>query len=167
MRLRLSALAALLLLVGCDSSSPEALVNISGTYRLAVLSFNPAAASVADANIASRLNASSTTLEIYGDDDEALLTVPFATGNDTRRINLNVRANDTRATFTAIGNEDRDDLEDILLPSDFALDYTGATPSSLTGTYELRGVNLDAFDRSAYQGLTSVDGTLTVRFNRL
>ncbi|WP_412068816.1 hypothetical protein [Rubrivirga sp. IMCC43871] len=165
MRLRLSALAALLLLVGCDSSSPEALVNISGTYRLAVLTFNPSAASVADANIASKLNTSGTTLQVFGDDDEALFTVPFLAG-DTRRINLNVRANDTRATFTAISGEDRDDLEDLLLPSDFALDYSGSTPSTLTGTYELRGVNLDAFDRDAYQGLTSVDGTLTIRFNR-
>lgn len=165
MRLRLSALAALLVLVGCDSSSPEALVNISGTYRVSALTFNPTAASVTDANVASRLNLSATSLQVFGDDDEALFTVAFRDG-DTRRINLNVRATSTRATFTATGGEDRDDLEDILLPADFAVEYTGTSPTTLSGTYELRGVNLDAFDRDAYQGLTSVDGTLTVRFTR-
>lgn len=167
MRLRLTALVALLALVGCDSNDPDALANVSGTYRLAVLTFDPSAQGLATANVAANLNLPATTLQIFGDDDEALLTVQFNDGQGTRRVNLNVRASDSRVTLSAVGGEDRDDLEDLLLPSSFGLDYSGSRPSALTGSLTLSGVDLEAIDPDQYDGLNSVSGTLSVRFNRI
>ena len=166
---RLASLAlALVLLAGCDSNNPGSeLRDLDGSYALEFLEFDPDAASLANADVTARLDLDATDLTIYGRDGEATLVARFTDGSGTQRTDLTAAASRGRLTLTALGADDADELAELLLPNSFQLTYNASGISTLETNISLAGVNLDAFDREQYAGLTSVAGTLRVRFARL
>ena len=155
-----------LLTTGCDSGgSDSALERIQGRYALDLLSFDPATQALPDADVGARLDAGNTELQVFGDGDAQIIVFP-AGGGRSSLISLRVEANSRRATFEAVTENDRDDLDEILLPSEFSLSYEGERPTVLEGALDLTGVNLEAFDPNTYRDQRSNRGTLTVRFRR-
>lgn len=166
---RLASLAlALVLLAGCDSNNPGSeLRDLDGDYALEVLLFDPNAGALQNADITTRLDLSQTRLTIYGRDGEATLVSRFTDGSGTQRTDLTAAASRGRLTLSARTNVDAEELAELLLPNSFQLSYTTSSISSLESNFALSGVNLDAYDRELYAGLTSVDGTMRIRFARL
>lgn len=155
-----------LALTGCDSNNPGRDIEaVAGLYTLAEITFDPEANALADVDVDARLNATGTTLEIFSDDEEALLRVAFTDGR-TRRINLRVDASRGQVRLEGIENEDTDDLAELLLPASFSLRYDGERATRLDAALDRSGVNLEAFDPDRYQGLTNVAGDLAVSFER-
>lgn len=166
---RLAALAlSLALLAGCDSNnSGSALRDLDGSYALEELLFDPTAGALENADVTERLDLPNSQLTIYGRDGEAQLVVRFTDGSGTQRTDLLASASRGRLTLSARSNVDAEELADLLLPNSFQLSYNASSISTLESNFAASGVNLDAFDRELYAGLTSVDGTMRVRFTRL
>lgn len=166
---RLASLAlALVLLAGCDSNNPGSqLRDLDGSYVLEELVFDPTAGGLANADVGARLDLAATQLTIYGRDGEATFVSRFTDGSGTQRTDLTAAASRGRLTLTALSATDADELAELLLPNSFQLSYNVSGISTLESNISLTGVNLDAFDREQYAGLTSVAGTLRVRFARL
>lgn len=166
---RLASLAlALVLLAGCDSNNPgSALRDLDGSYVLEELVFDPNAGGLVNADVGARLDLAATQITIYGRDGEAQLVSRFTDGSGTQRTDLIASASRGRLTLSARTNVDAEELAELLLPNSFSLTYNASSISTLEGSFTLSGVNLDAFDRATYSGLTSVDGTMRVRFSRL
>lgn len=156
-----------LALVGCDSSNPgRDLDEVDGVYTLETLSFDPVTQALPTADVAARLDLSRTTLEIFGADGEALLRIsPLGTAGASR-VDFEATAARGRLTLDLLDDDDEADLAAILLPPEFALSYSGSAPRLLEGSFQISGVNLEAFDESQYQQQRNVSGTLTVRFRR-
>lgn len=170
--LRLPRLAALVLslavLAGCDSNnSGSSLRDLDGNYALEELLFDPNAGALQNADVAARLDLAGSQLTIYGRDGEAQLVVRFTDGSGTQRTDLIASASRGRLTLTAASNVDAQELAELLLPNSFQLSYNASSISTLESNFTVSGVNLDAFDREQYAGLTSVDGVMRVRFTRL
>ena len=164
-RFSLLLAAFVLVVTGCDSNgSASNLERIQGRYQLETLTFDPATQALPDADVGARLDASNTELQIFGDGDAQL--VIFPSEGRSRRVGLRVDARSTRATFEAVTDDDRDDLDTVLLPSEFSLTFQGERPTVLEGDLSLTGVNLEAFDPDTYQDQRSNRGTLRVRFTR-
>ena len=165
---RRAALALVLLaLAGCDSSNPgRDLDLIQGVYAVEALSFDPVTEGLPTADVAARLDADNSTLEVFGDDEVSLLRIRYRAATGSRRVDLRTTASRGRATFEAIEDDDAQDLAALFLPRSFALTYDGDSPRLLQGSFERTGVNLEAFDPSLYQDQRSVRGTLTVRLRR-
>ena len=164
---RCAALALVLLaLAGCDSNNPgRDLDLIEGVYAVEELRFTPLSALPA-ADVGARLDPSGTSLEIFGDDEIALLRVRYRDATGSRRVDLRTTASRGQATFEAVDQSDVDDLAALFLPRSFTLTYDGDAPRLLSGTFDQSGVNLERFDPSIYQGEVDKRGTLTVRFRR-
>lgn len=155
-----------LALVGCDTNNPgRDLEIVAGTYTLTEITFDPQANALPDVDVDARLNLTTTRLEIFSDDEEALLRVAF-NGEGTRRINLRVSASRGQVRLEAVEDEDVDDLADLLLPPSFTLRYAGDRPVQIENAFQRDGVNLEAFDPDRYQGLTDVSGEITIAFER-
>lgn len=165
---RLASFAlALVLLAGCDSNNPGSdLRDLDGSYALEELIFDPNAGGLVNADVTSRLDLAATQLTIYGRDGEAQLVSRFTDGSGTQRTDLIAAASRGRLSLTARTNVDAEELAELLLPSSFNVSYSTSGGSTLESNFALAGVNLDAYDRSTYSGLTSVDGTMRVRFVR-
>ncbi|WP_412061878.1 hypothetical protein [Rubrivirga sp. IMCC45206] len=162
----LAVALAFLAFSGCDSNNPgRDLALIDGVYSLEELTFDPATQGLPTADLGARLDLTGTSLEVFGDDDQALLRVRYPDA-PTRRVDLSVTASRGRATFTAVAEEDRADLAQLFLPADFVLTYEGESPRVLGNAFERTGVDLQAFDPSLYQDQRSNRGTLTIRFRR-
>jgi len=157
-----------LALAGCDSSNPgRDLAAVDGIYALEVLTFDPVTQGLPTADVGARLDRPNSTLEIFGGDGDALFRIRYLDGLlGTSRVNFTVGAAGGRVALEATDTGDRDDLAAILLPPSFALTYDGNSPRVLEGTFDLSGVNLEAFDPATYQDQRSNRGTLTVRFRR-
>lgn len=152
---------------GCDSNNPgNDLEALQGEYKFATLLFDPTTAALPDVDVAARLNDDATTLEIFGNDETALLRIRFNGETGARRVDLSVTASRGRITFQALTAEDEEDLRSLLLPSSFSLEYNETNPSSMSADLFREGVNLELFDPAQYQDQTAVRGTLTVRLNR-
>jgi|GEM_PF-5665025 len=166
---RLAALAlSLALLAGCDSNnSGTALRDLDGDYALEELLFDPNAGALQNADVAARLDLATSQLTIYGRDGEAQLVVRFNDGSGTQRTDLIASASRGRLSLSARTNVDAEELAELLLPNSFQLSYNASSISTLESNFAVSGVNLDAFDREQYAGLTSVDGTMRIRFTRL
>jgi hypothetical protein len=163
-RLLAGLFVTLLAATGCDSNNPgSSLRDLDGTYSLDELIFDPQAGGLADADVGARLNLGAAQLQIFGADGDATLVTAFS-GQGSRRTDLTATASRGRLTLSAVGTTDQDELADLLLPPTFSLAYD--TGNTLTGTVSRTNVNLDAFDRDQYAGLTSVAGTLRIRFSR-
>ncbi|MGB3541910.1 hypothetical protein [Rubrivirga sp.] len=151
---------------GCDSGgSDSALERIQGRYSLDALSFDPSTPALPEADVGARLDANDTELQVFGDGDAQIIVFP-AGGGRSSLISLRVEANSRRATFEAVTENDRDDLDQLLLPSEFSLDYEGERPTVLEGQLNLTGIDLESFDPDTYRDQRSNRGTLLVRFRR-
>ena len=157
---------AFLAFTGCDTNNPgRDLDLISGIYQISEITFVPdGAGGVQSADVAARLNPTTTRLEIFGDDAEAILVTQF-NGEGSRRTDLEVSASRGRATFEAITNDDQEDLARLLLPPRFTLEYVGESPAVLEATFQ-QTANLHAFDPDTYPPGTTPPGRLTVRLER-
>ncbi len=152
---------------GCDSNNPGSdLESLQGQYTFATLLFDPTTQALPDVDVAARLNETATTLEIFGNDDVALLRIRFNGETGSRRVDLQVTASRGRITFEALTAEDEEDLRALLLPRSFSLEYNETNPASISADLFREGVNLELFDPAQYQDQTAVRGTLTVRLNR-
>lgn len=152
---------------GCDTNNPgRALDDLDGSYRVAELLFDPSAASLQDADVAARLS-SDTQLEIFGRDGDAELTSRLETESGRTRTSLRATATRGRVTLEAIEVGDETELRRLLLPRTFSLTYDASNPNTLTATIGQTGVDLQAFDSQAYQGLRDVSGTLRIRLDRI
>ena len=165
---RCAALALVLLaLAGCDSNNPgRDLDLIEGVYTIEALIFDPVTTGLPNADAGARLDASGTTLEIFGDDEVSLLRVRYRDATGSRRVDLATVASNGRATFEAVDQSDEEDLAALFLPRSFTLTYDGDSPRVLSGEFQQSGVDLEAFDPSTYEQQRSNSGTLTVRFRR-
>ncbi len=153
---------------GCDSNnSGSSLRDLDGDYALEELLFDPNAGALENADVAARLDLANSLLTIYGRDGEAQLVVRFNDGSGTQRTDLIASASRGRLSLSARSNVDAEELAELLLPSSFQLSYNASSISTLESNIAISGVNLDAFDRDQYAGLTSVDGTMRIRFTRL
>lgn len=158
-----------LALVGCDSSNPgRDLDAVDGVYTLETLTFDPVTQGLPTADVGARLDQTTTgtTLEVFGGDGEAVLRIRQLGGTGAQRVVFDAAASRGRLSLAAEDEEDEEDLASVLLPPEFALSYDGDSPRVLEGSFDLSGVNLEAFDSSVYQDQRSNRGTLTVRFRR-
>lgn len=163
---RALALCVLVALAGCDSTgSNRDLQAIDGVYSVAELSFDPSAPALPDANVAARLDAARTNLEVFGSpSSNSLLRVRFTDDTATERVDLRATASRGRVTFEAVTASDESALRRLFLPRSFSLDYDASRPRDLSAQIQRTGVDLAAFDPVLYQGLPPVNGTLRVRF---
>ena len=100
---RAVAALALLALAGCDSSNPgRDLGLIEGVYAIEALSFDPVTEGLPTADVGARLDASNSTLEIFGDDEISLLRIRYLDATGSRRVDLRTTASRGRATFEAV-----------------------------------------------------------------
>ena len=152
-------LLGLLTLSACDSDSGDNSDELVGDYDLERLEFVPDAASLTSVTVLDTLSSAGLELlgsrfifryQVRGESSPGFLTGDFTATGD--RIELNFR--DVSSDF---------DL--LLLPRSFSLQI-GENESALEGSIDRNNVNLQEFDEEAYQSLTSVDGTLEVRFVR-
>ena len=166
-------LAALVLLAlaftGCDTNNPggRVLGDLEGVYTLEELVFTPETAALDPVDLGARISTEATTLEVFGNGDNALLRSRFA-GGTTRRTDLEVRALSNAIEFTAVTADDEDELADLFLPRTFRLGFSSPRGTLLAADPDLflSDVNLQAFDPDRYQGLTSVRGRLAIGFRR-
>lgn len=157
---------AFLAFTGCDTNNPgRDLDLLDGTYDVAEITFDPDGTGVEDADVTARLNASVTRLEIFGDDAEAQLTTQFQDENSRSRTVLSVSASRGRATFEAVSDDDEADLDRLLLPRRFTLEYVTESPAVLEATIR-ETTDLQAFDSDRYAGVPPVPGRLTIRFEK-
>ena len=168
-------LAALVLLAlaftGCDTNNGGSgtLGDLEGVYALEELLFDPNTTALPDADIAARYDLANTTLEIFGDDNEALLrSQPI--GGGSRRTDLEARAFSNSVEFTAITADDEEDLAELLLPRQFRLTFSSPAEDARVLRADpdlfLSNVNLQAFNPDLYEDQVSVNGRLAVSFRR-
>ena len=168
-------LAALVLLAlaftGCDTNNggSGALGDLEGVYALAELRFDPNTTALPDADIAARYDLDNTTLEIFGEDNEALLRSQRL-GGGSRRTDLEVRVFSNSVEFTALTADDEEDLAELFLPRQFRLAFSSPAESATELRAEpdlfLSNVNLEAFNPDLYEDQVSVNGRLAVSFRR-
>ncbi len=162
----LALCAALLALVGCDSTgSNRDLAAIDGVYIVDELVFSPSAPALPSANVGAQLDPSRTRLEVFGSpSSNSLLGFRFISDGATERVDLRATASRGRVTFEAVSTLDEIALRRLFLPRSFSLDYDAARPSTLSASFPRTNVDLAAFDPVLYQGLPPLSGTLRVRF---
>ncbi|CAN5854097.1 hypothetical protein BH23ACT11_BH23ACT11_15370 [soil metagenome] len=154
--------ALILLLPACSTNDPGAVsrAEVEGIYSISQLVFEPSASAVQPADVGVRFDSGFTTIELLGSGD-VLLRYRFEGGSSVLISgNYNMTRNGVRIEFA---HADRSRQDAILLPSVIRM-HLGAE-NLLTADVAMTA-NLDAYDRSRYQGLTSVSGVLRVRFER-
>ena len=168
-RRALLALAGVALLAGCDTNNGGGdLDEVSGTYRITQLYFNPSAGAIQDADVLPLLDSADTEIRLFSDGD-ALFFTEFVRTGESLRTDATITGTTTQVRFNALTAQDAQELARLLLPQTFALDR-------LSGDILAKDLdivaNMDQFedasgdDRDLYEGLTAVPGLLTVRFER-
>jgi hypothetical protein len=163
-------LAALLLAstAACDSGDPvdetgPEPVDVAGIYALTELTFRPTAQGVAPADVLATLDTSRTQLWLAGNGTFIFFYqfrggAPYFLLGDFAVTAASVRLQGDDAL--------RADYERILLDVDLVLDRDEDDADVLSSEV-VKPVNLEAFDAERYASLTSVGGTLRLRFRKL
>ncbi len=156
---------ALAVLTGCDSGDPinqPTPSDVAGTYRFDELRFVPNASATQPANVLSRLTQPATSLSLSSGGNFVLM-YSFVGENDfIVSGDFEVRATTVRIRGLS---QHRDQYQRLLLEPDFTLNRDPENPRVLTARIS-RNVDLQAYDREAYAGLTDVPGELHVRLVR-
>lgn len=161
----LLAIATLFLIHACDSGDPinqPTPADVAGTYRFEELRFVPNAAATQPADVLSRLNGEQTSLGLSSGGNFVLMYSFVDEQDYIVSGDFEVRATTVRIRGLS---QHRDQYQRLLLEPDFTLNRDADNPNVLTARIT-RNVDLQAFDRDAYSGLTDVPGELHIRLVR-
>ncbi len=153
-----------LLLAGCDSGDPinqPQPADVAGTYRFEELRFVPSASATRPADVKSRLE-QNTSLSLSSGGNFVLMYTFSGEPDYIVSGDFDVRATTVRIRGSS---QHRDQYQRLLLEPDFTLNRDPDNPLELWARIS-RNVDLQAYDREAYEGLTNVPGHLHIRLVR-
>lgn len=157
--------SVLFALSGCDSGDPinqPTPADVAGTYRFEELRFVPDAAATQPADVLSRLNPAQTSLGLSSGGNFVLMY--SFTGEQDFIVSGDFDVRSTTVRIRGL-SQHRQQYQRLLLEPDFTLNRDPDNPHVLTARIS-RNVDLQAFDRDSYSGLTDVPGQLHIRLNR-
>lgn len=158
------AVLVLLVMMGCDSGDPinqPRPADVAGTYVFQELRFVPNASATQPADVGSRLT-TGTSLGLSSGGNFVLMYTFVGEDDYIVSGDFEVRATTVRIRGSS---QQRDQYQRLLLEPDFTLQRDPDNPRVLTARIS-RSVDLEAYDRDAYQGLDNVPGELHIRLVR-